>query len=409
MVATAMSHPTRVQILMAMNTPPQRMSPKSFAKRTGLEVPHCAYHFKELVQAGCIELVETKQRRGATEHIYEPLEAALAWTSEWERLRPQVKRSVLTSVMGGGVQALGSAIDSGTFEARDDSHMSWNTVELDAEGWSEVAVLLDQTLGNVLKIEKDSSKRIAAGADHFLASYFLASFESPLRQDPLQDPERHAAPIRPPAQRPTRDKRRARRRAARARQDEQQVMAKVMSHETRVRILMAMNTPRRRLSPKVFAEETGLPVHHCAYHFGELEDTGCIALVATRQRRGATEHIYEPRKAALQWTDDWKLLGPAIKQSVLASVMRGAVEALGDAIESGTFEARAESHMSWSTIKVDERGWAEMAVVFDQALMELIAIDQRVTERIAAGASFFAASYFMASFESPPDLKPLRP
>ena len=34
MVATAMSHPTRVQILMAMNTPPQRMSPKMFARLT---------------------------------------------------------------------------------------------------------------------------------------------------------------------------------------------------------------------------------------------------------------------------------------------------------------------------------------------------------------------------------------
>jgi|GEM_PF-810700 len=409
MVATAMSHPTRVQILMAMNTPPQRMSPKMFATHAGLEVPHCAYHFKELVAAGCIELVETKQRRGATEHIYEPLEAALAWTAEWERLRPQVKRSVLTSVMGGGVKALGSVIDSGTFEARDDSHMSWNTVELDSDGWSEMTILLDRTLRKVLRIEKDSGDRIDAGADHVLASYFLASFESPLRHDPIEDSERGAVPIRPAAQRPTRDKRRARRRAARAQQDEQQVMAKVMSHETRVRILMSMNTPRRRLSPKVFAEETGLPVHHCAYHFAELEDTGCIALVATRQRRGATEHIYEPRKAALQWTDDWKLLGSAVKQSVLASVMRGAVEALGEAIESGTFEARAESHMSWSTIKVDERGWSEIAEVFDQALAELIAIDQKATERIAAGASFFAASYFMASFESPPDVKPMTP
>lgn len=407
MVATAMSHPTRVQILMAMNTPPQRMSPKMFASHAGLEVPHCAYHFKELVAAGCIELVETRQRRGATEHIYEPLEAALAWTSEWERLRPQVKRSVLTSVMGGGVQALGSAIDSGTFEARDDSHMSWNTVELDVEGWSEVSILLDQTLKKVLRIERKSGDRIAAGADCFLASYFLASFESPLRHDALQDPNRDLAPIPPARQRPTRDKRRARRRAARSKQDEQQVMAKVMSHETRVRILMSMNTPRRRLSPKVFAEETGLPVHHCAYHFAELEDTGCIALVATRQRRGATEHIYEPRKAALQWTDDWKLLGPAIKQSVLASVMRGAVEALGEAIESGTFEARAESHMSWSTIKVDEQGWAEIAEVFDRALEGLIAIDMTATKRIARGNPFFAASYFMASFESPPDVKPL--
>lgn len=403
MVATAMSHPTRVQILMAMNTPPQRLSPKVFAARSGLDIPHCAYHFKELVDAGCIELVDTRQRRGATEHIYEPLAAALAWTSEWEKLRPQVKRSVLNSVLGGAVSALGSSIDGGSFEARDDSHLSWNTVELDAKGWKELAVVLDRTLGQVLQIEKGAGERIAAGADDFRVTYFLASFESPLRPDSIQDAERGSAPVGPTPQRPTKDKSRARRRAARARQDEQQVMARMMSHETRVRILMSMNTPRRRLSPKAFAEETGLAVHHCAYHFAELEDAGCIALVATRQRRGAVEHIFEPRKAALQWTDDWKLLGPAIKQSVLASVMRGAVEALGNAIENGTFEARAESHMSWSTIRIDEQGWAMLAEIFDQALEELISIDRRAAERIAAGAPFFAASYFMAGFEAPAD------
>jgi len=174
-----------------------------------------------------------------------------------------------------------------------------------------------------------------------------------------------------------------------------------MLHPTRVRILMAMNTPRRRMSPTMFAEEAGLPVHHCAYHFAELEDTDCIALVATRQRRGATEHIYEPRKTAIQWTDDWKLLGPAIKQSFLASVMRGAVEALGTAIQRGTFEARDDSHLSWSTIKVDESGWAKIAEIFDGALEELMAVDQRALRRIEAGADFLAVSYLMASFESP--------
>jgi hypothetical protein len=381
------------------------MSPKLFAQASGLGVRHCSYHFNELEDAGCIVLVDTRQRRGATEHIYEPLEAALAWTSEWKNLKPQIKRSVLTSVLGGAVEALGSAIDGGTFEARDDSHMSWNTVELDAKGWAEVAAVLDKALGGLLEVEKESLARIEAGASSFLASYFMASFESPPRSDPLDDSPLGSAATPAPAQRPTKDRRRAQRRAARARQDEQQVMAKVMSHPTRVRILMAMNTPRRRMSPKLFSEETELPVHHCAYHFAELEDTGCIALVATKQRRGATEHIYEPRKAAIQWTDDWKLLGPAIKQSVLASVMRGAVETLGSAIESCTFEARDDSHLSWSTIKVDAMGWERVSEIFDRALTELLAVDKEALKRISAGAEFFAASYFMASFESPKEVK----
>jgi len=405
-LATAMSHPTRVRILIAMNTPRRRLSPKRFAQEAGLSVQHCSYHFGELADAGCIELVDTRQRRGATEHIYEPRRRALAWTSEWRNLKPQVKRGVLGSVMRGALEALGSAIDGGSFEAHDDSHMSWNSIEVDESGWARMAEILDRALNELIDVERDCRARIAAGADRCAASYFMASFESP-RQQELLAWGTVAGEAPPPTERTTKDRRRARRRAARQGLDEAQVMAKAMSHPTRVRILMAMNTPRRRLSPKRFADETGLPVQHCSYHFRELEDSGCVALVDTRQRRGATEHIYEPRKTALQWTDDWKALGPVVKQSVLASVMRGAVEALGMAIEEGTFEARDDSHMSWSTIEVDMEGWSQMTAILDRALAELMDVDKDAHERIAAGGDFFVASYFMAGFESPPKIEPL--
>jgi predicted transcriptional regulator len=402
----AMSHPTRVRILISMNTPRRRLSPKQFAQEAGLSIQHCSYHFGELEDAGCIELVDTRQRRGATEHVYEARRTALAWTSEWKNLKPQVKRGVLDSVMRGALEALGSAIDGGSFEAHDDSHMSWNSIDVDESGWRRMAAIFDRALAELIEVEKECLPRIASGEGYFTASYFMASFESPKKSDLLAGSALGGeAPLQ--GERTTKDRRRARRRAARQGLDEAQIMAKAMSHPTRVRILISMNTPRRRLSPKRFADETGLPVQHCAYHFRELEDSGCLALVGTRQRRGATEHIYEPRKTALQWTDDWRALGPVVKQSVLASVMRGAVEALGMAIEEGTFEARDDSHLSWSTIKVDAEGWSRMTIVLDRALAELLDLDEEVQARIAAGSDRFVASYFMAGFESPEKIEPL--
>jgi hypothetical protein len=385
---------------MLMNTPPRRLSPKMFSEETGISVRHSAYHFTELADAGCIVLVDTKQRRGATEHIYEPLERALAWTSEWRDLAPELKRAVLDSVMGGAVEALGEAIDGGTFDAHDDSHLSWSTIQVDKAGWSEMATILDEAVERLLQIEEEASNRIEAGGDPFLASYFLASFESPRKAG-------RAADLQPGAKedqiqsRPPKDKSRLKRQAARRELDEQQVMAKAMSHSTRVQILMAMNTPRRRLSPKMFSDETGLPITHCSYHFRELEDTGCIALVDTKKRRGAIEKIYEPLKTALQWTDDWKLLGPAIRQRFVASVMRGAVEALGEAIDDGSFEARDDSHLSWSTIKMDMEGWQELAKALDRALADLLDAEKKALQRIVGGAEYFVASYFLSSFEAP--------
>lgn len=45
-------------------------SQKAIAMNLGLDVRSVAYHVRVLRQLGCIELVETPQRRGAVEHIY---------------------------------------------------------------------------------------------------------------------------------------------------------------------------------------------------------------------------------------------------------------------------------------------------------------------------------------------------
>jgi hypothetical protein len=204
-VLTAMGHPTRASILMAMNSPKRRLSPSRFSDETGLDVRHCSYHFTQLAKARCISLVETRQGlRGSTEHIYEPSDTALAWTSEWEELSPTIKRAVLSSVCKAAVETLGSAIDGGTFESRDESHLSWNTIEVDERGWTEMAEILDRALTDFMKIEKDCAVRLGEGDEYFIASYFMFGFESPRRFESM------AAPIHESASRqaltPTKDK-----------------------------------------------------------------------------------------------------------------------------------------------------------------------------------------------------------
>jgi hypothetical protein len=405
LIAEAMAHPTRVRILMSMSTPPRVLSPSVFSLEEAMPLDHCSYHFKQLEKLGCIALVDTQQRRGATEHLYEQRQLALVWTSVWRTLSPQTKRAILESVMGGGVRALGRAIDNGTFEARDESHLSWNTLEIDEKGWRELSGLLDVALAELQELKADCIARIDAGGDHFLASYFLVTFESPAVGGSEEGPLMVPPPATDSGLRPTENPGRKKRRAAREGQTEQQIMASMMRHPIRVQALMAMNTPRRRLSPKQFACETGLPVGTCAYHFGELEDTACIELVGVIQRRGATEHFYEPRKTALQWTEDWKNLGPAVKQTFLASVARGALRAVGKAIADGTFEAREDSYFAWSTMKVDLPGWVALTEILDRALVEMMRVTDESWARVLAGATPFTASYFVSAFESPdPDL-----
>lgn len=74
-LAKALSNPLRAQ---ALNLIAEGVaSPKLIAEELGLDVRNVAYHVRVLKRLGCIELVETQQRRGALEHLYQVTERAL--------------------------------------------------------------------------------------------------------------------------------------------------------------------------------------------------------------------------------------------------------------------------------------------------------------------------------------------
>ena len=182
-VAQALSHPTRVRILMTMNAPERRMSPKEYCDLTSTEMTHASYHFRELEEFGCIVLVDEKKRRGATEHIYEPVKTALAWTREWEALGSYVKQNLAASVLRGAVEVIGESIDNGNFEARSDSHLSWDTLRVDLAGWGQVAALFDQTLKRLMEIEDEAAGRISDDNPAVMATFLMSTFESPASAD----------------------------------------------------------------------------------------------------------------------------------------------------------------------------------------------------------------------------------
>lgn len=67
-LAKALSNPLRARALSLIGE--GVASPKAIADELGLDVRGVAYHVRVLRKLGCIELAETRQRRGAIEHIY---------------------------------------------------------------------------------------------------------------------------------------------------------------------------------------------------------------------------------------------------------------------------------------------------------------------------------------------------
>jgi DNA-binding CsgD family transcriptional regulator len=74
-LAKALSSPLRARALTLIGE--GIASPKAIADELGLDVRGVAYHVRVLRKLGCIELAETKQRRGAIEHIYRVVDLTL--------------------------------------------------------------------------------------------------------------------------------------------------------------------------------------------------------------------------------------------------------------------------------------------------------------------------------------------
>lgn len=179
-MAKVLSHPLRFKILITMNTPFRRLSPSEFSDETDEPLSNASYHFRVLDKAGCIKVVETIPRRGAEEHIYEPIRRAMAWTREWERLGPFVRQNVAASALSPLVEKLGESIDEGSFDKRDDSHLSWDTFYTDEEGWTELHTKFREHLEDLICTTQRIKQRLDADPDlpRFLATYFNSTFEN---------------------------------------------------------------------------------------------------------------------------------------------------------------------------------------------------------------------------------------
>ena len=183
-VAKAFAHPLRVQILIILNE--RVASPNLLSQELEQSLNLVAYHVRVLEKYDCIELVDTKQRRGATEHFYRATRRQFLSDAELARmpesLRPGLAGAILKSVF----DDIEEASKSGSLDEVDDLHLSRTPMIVDKRGWSEVSELLRGTLDRVLEIQTESSERIAAGGEPgILSKVHLLHFKSP-------DPKRAA-------------------------------------------------------------------------------------------------------------------------------------------------------------------------------------------------------------------------
>lgn len=180
-VAKAFAHPLRVQILIILNE--RVASPNLLAQELDQSLNLVAYHVRVLEKYDCIELVDTKQRRGATEHFYRATRRQFLTDSEWARMPEVLRPGIATAMLKSVFQDVEEAVSAGTLEEIDDVHLSRTPMVVDRQGWGDVATLLGETLERVLEIQAEAGERLANGDEPGIVSkVHLLHFKSPDRE-----------------------------------------------------------------------------------------------------------------------------------------------------------------------------------------------------------------------------------
>jgi DNA-binding transcriptional ArsR family regulator len=174
----ALAHPLRVEILTILN---ERMaSPNELSKELEEGLSQVSYHVKVLKDFECIEMVKTEPRRGAVEHYYRATARAFLSDSEWKKLPDSIKPGMSAAFVKMVIGDVITALNSGTFDARDDRHVSWTPGVVDEQGWNESVDLANDTLAKIIKIHAASAKRLAkSGEEGIPAAAAIFNYEGP--------------------------------------------------------------------------------------------------------------------------------------------------------------------------------------------------------------------------------------
>jgi len=174
----ALAHSLRVEILTILN---ERMaSPNELSKELGEGLSQVSYHVKVLKDFECIEMVKTEPRRGAVEHYYRATSRAFFSDADWAALPESVKPGMSASFLKMLIDDVVGALQIGTFDSRDDRHISWTPGVVDEQAWNELTELLEETLKKVISIQTRAATRLAkSGKEGIPATVAMLAYEGP--------------------------------------------------------------------------------------------------------------------------------------------------------------------------------------------------------------------------------------
>jgi hypothetical protein len=172
----AIGHPLRLRLLTIFNE--RVASPSDLAAELGEPIGNVSYHTRILARLGCVELVKTKQVRGAVEHYYRAVVRPVFSDDDWAELPLSIRKSLAGAVLTEIADDMSASATAGGFD-RDEVHLSRTTLTLDGQGWQDLNEALQEIGDRALEIQAESAARLQSdgASDSEAAALVLMLFE----------------------------------------------------------------------------------------------------------------------------------------------------------------------------------------------------------------------------------------
>lgn len=156
-VSYALGHRIRVQVLTLLNE--GVYSPDELARLIGEPLNRVSHHVSELLDAGSIELAETKRVRNTTQHFYRAVEMPMYSDEEVAAMPPQQQQVICGLILQCMMAEAMAAFWAGKMHSDPRICLAWRWFNVDEQGRQEIADEQNRLWRRVQEIEVESINR----------------------------------------------------------------------------------------------------------------------------------------------------------------------------------------------------------------------------------------------------------
>ena len=157
-----MAHPVRCAVFILL-AEEDGQSAAEIAARLSLPVRSVRHQLSKLAEDGLVEVISSREKRGALEKFYEVRVTPILETADVEAMTPQMRRLATAETFRAVVRDLESALAAGSF--------SWNhstqarlAAAVDEEGWREVSAIMGNAFADIRQAAEGASLRMDSSA-----------------------------------------------------------------------------------------------------------------------------------------------------------------------------------------------------------------------------------------------------